>query len=104
MVGVTFEIRSTAEVDTIAAMLPPHVVLPQYKLPNGQILYAHVDFGAQLKKSGSPLAFLQDLLYSTSELPEGAVPHLLSAPPQLQKPLQQLLGEYRDVFPPELPK
>lgn len=50
------------------------------------------------------MAFLQDLLYATPELPEGAVPHLLSAPPTLQTPLHDLLGEYRDVFPPDLPK
>ena len=64
---------------------------------------AAVDLKPLLAKSGSPLAFLQDLLYSDDSLPDGAVPHLLSAAATQRPLLRRFFQEYRDVFPPSLP-
>ncbi len=50
------------------------------------------------------MAFLHDLLYHDDSLPDGAVPQLLAASDEHRAPLRQLLTEYRDVFPSELPK
>ena len=47
---------------------------------------------------------MQDVLYSEKGLPEGLVPHLLAADDTIQEELWQLLKQYADVFPSQLPK
>ena len=52
-------------------------MIVNYKLP-GVIQYSStIKYDGQLKMSGSPVLFLQDILYREKDLPEGAVPHLL---------------------------
>ena len=62
-----------------------------------------MDLKPLLAKSGSPLAFCQDLLFSDDSLQEGAVPHLLSASAVHRPYLRSLFQEYKDVFPASLP-
>ena len=66
-------------------------------------MLAAVDLRSLLAKSGSPLAFLLDLLHSDDSLPDGAVPHLLSTNANLRPVMPRLFQEYRDVFPASLP-
>ena len=47
---------------------------------------------------------MQDVLYGEKGLPEGSVPHLLAADDTAQEELWQLLKQYADVFPSQLPK
>ena len=44
------------------------------------------------------------MLYSEKGLPEGSVPHLLAADDTVQEELRQLLKQYANVFPSQLPK
>lgn len=39
----------------------------------------HMDVDVALTRCGSPLAYIQDVLYAEHDMPDGAVPHLLSA-------------------------
>ena len=43
-------------------------------------------------------------MYADDTLPDGAVPHLLSASSSHQSTLRSLLQEYKDVFPSTLPR
>ena len=43
------------------------------------------------------------MLYSEKGLPKGSVPHLLAAEDTIHEELQQLLKQYADVFPSQLP-
>ena len=47
---------------------------------------------------------MQDVLYGEKGLPEGSVPHLLAADNTVREELRQLLKQYADVFPSQLPK
>ena len=47
---------------------------------------------------------MQDVLYGEKGLPEGSVPHLLGANDTVREELWQLLKQYADVFPSQLPK
>ena len=47
---------------------------------------------------------MQDVLYGEKVLPEGSVPHLLAADDTIREELRQLLKQYADVFPSQLPK
>ena len=47
---------------------------------------------------------MQDVLYSEKGLPEGSVPHLLAADDTVREELRQLLKQYANVFPSQLPK
>ena len=78
-------------------------MLAQCQLADGALLSPAPEYTPRLKKSGSPLAFLHDLLYADDTLPDGAVPHLLAASAAHRPALRHLLTEYRDVFPSELP-
>ena len=44
------------------------------------------------------------MLYGEKGLPEGSVPHLLAADDTVREELQQLLKQYADIFPSQLPK
>ena len=44
------------------------------------------------------------MLYSKKAIPEGSVPHLLATDDTVCEELQQLLKEYADIFPSQLPK
>ena len=44
------------------------------------------------------------MLYSEKGLPEGSVPHLLAADDTVREELRQLLKQYADVLPSQLPK
>ena len=46
---------------------------------------------------------MQDVLYGEKGLPEGSVPHLLAADDTIREELRQLLKQYADVFPSQLP-
>ena len=47
---------------------------------------------------------MQDVLYGEKGLPKGSVPHLLAADDTVQEELRQLLKQYADIFPSQLPK
>lgn len=50
------------------------------------------------------MLYLLDRIYNKdNKLPNGAVEHILSAPPDMQNDVSDVLKEYRDVFPDELP-
>ena len=50
-------------------------MIVNYDLP-GEIQCGNpVKYDSLLKKSASPVLFLQDILYGEKDLPEGAVPH-----------------------------
>ena len=72
-------------------------------LANGKIIMAGEDLSGALSKSGSPLAYVQDLLYGDPSLPDGAVPHLLAAPELCKSLLRQLFKDYKALFPASLP-
>ena len=79
-------------------------MIVNYELP-GSIQYGStIKYENQLKTSGSPVLFLQDVLYREKDLLEGAVPHLLGVTKEHCGPLCDLLCKYRDVFPGQLPK
>ena len=59
---------------------------------------------ALVKRCGSPLAAVQEIMYGDTTLPDGAVPHMLSVPQELKTTMTDVLREYHDVFPAELPK
>lgn len=80
-----------------------NILLRSYQYPDGRIFGDKRQYKELLKKSGSPLACLQDLLFSKPSLPEGAVPHLLHAKPEERPALEKLLEKYKDIFPPSLP-
>ena len=85
-------------------MLPQHVILHQFESASGQISQPYPTIDVQLKSSGSPKTFLQDVLFGENGLPEGAVPHLLSCKPAERDDLKGLLKEFCSVFASELPK
>ena len=47
---------------------------------------------------------MQDVLYGAKGLPEGSVPHHLVADDTIREELRQLLKQYADIFPSQLPK
>ena len=47
---------------------------------------------------------MQDVIYGGKGLPKGSVPHLLAADATVCEELQQLLKQYANVFPSQLPK
>ena len=47
---------------------------------------------------------MQDVLYGEKGLPKGSVPHLLATDDTAREELRQLLKQYADVFPSQLPK
>ena len=47
---------------------------------------------------------MQDVLYGEKGLHEGSVRHLLAADDTIQEQLRQLLKQYTNVFPSQLPK
>ena len=61
-------------------MLPSNCLSNSVVLESGEVLYKGTNISPALTKSGSPLAYVQDRLFGDPNLPEGAVPHLLSAP------------------------
>ena len=68
----------------IQKVLPPNVMLVQYKFPDGTITSSEVIYKKLLKRSGSPVLFLKDLLYCHKNLPEGAFYHFLSTQEKCQ--------------------
>ena len=56
-----------------------------------------------LKTSGSPVFFLQDILYRDKDLPEGAIAYLLNIDEQYRTTLHMVLCKYHNVFPGALP-
>ena len=70
-----------------------------YKLP-GRIQYGStIKYDAWLKMSGSPVLFLQDILYGEKDLLEGAVPYLLGVIQEHCCSLCDLIHKYSNVFP-----
>ena len=57
----------------------------------GRLEVPHRNIDEQLKSTGSPKTFMQDVLYGEKGLPEGLVPHLLAANDTICEELQQLL-------------
>jgi hypothetical protein len=54
--------------------------------------------------AGSPMLYLLDRLYNTNnELPNGAIEHVLQADSHVQNDVREVLKEYKDVFPDQLP-
>ena len=72
-------------------------------LKTGKMVMAGEDLIGALTKSGSPLAYVQDLLYSDPSLPDGAVPHLLATPDSCKAPMKKLFQDFKALFPAKLP-
>ena len=47
---------------------------------------------------------MQDMLYSEKGLPQGSLPHLLAADDTIREELLQILKQYANIFPSQLPK
>ena len=77
------------------------VMLVWYEFPNGTICSSNIRYNKQLKTSGSPILFLQDILYGDKDLPEEAIPHLLNVDAKYRILLYTVLCKYRNVFPSE---
>ena len=75
-----------------------------YITAKGKVLQATPDHSKLVKRCGSPVAALQDLLYGKPDLPDGAVPHLVGLPEEQRGVLVRVLKEFKSVFPAELPK
>ena len=80
-----------------------NILLKSCKYDDGKISGDKRKYKDLLKKSGSPLTCLQDLLFSKPSLPEGAVPHLLHAKPEERPVLENILTKFKDIFLPSLP-
>ena len=66
----------------------------------GSIQYGStIKYDNQLKTSGSPVLFLQDVLYREKEFPEGVLPHLLGVTKEYCGPLHDLLCKYQRCIP-----
>ena len=76
----------------------------EYATATGKDLQATPDHSELVKRCGSPVAALQQLLYGNPDLPDGAVPHLLGFPEEQRGVLEHILKEFKSVFPAELPK
>ena len=70
----------------------------------GKVLQATPYHSELVKRCGSPVAPLQELLYGKPDLPYGAVPHLLGLPEEQRGVLEHILKEFKSVFPAELPR
>ena len=57
-----------------------------------------VKYNGQIKTSGSPILFPQDILYRVKDILEGVVPHLLSVTQEHHGPLHDLLCKYHNIF------
>ena len=73
-------------------------------MPSGHLEVPHQNIYEKFKSSGSPKTFMQDMLYGEKGLPEGSVPHLLAVDDTVREELWQLLKQYADIFPSQLPK
>ena len=58
-----------------------------YKLPSGIQYSSIIKYNNQLKISGIPVLFIQDVLYREKNLPEGAVPYFLGVSKEHRDPL-----------------
>ena len=58
-----------------------------------------------VRRAGTPLMYMQELVYGTEGLPEGVISQIWEAEDEeiLQK-IRSLLHNYVDIFPAELPK
>ena len=61
-------------------MLPVTCIGNKVLLQSGEVLQEGDNLIGAISKSGSPVAYLQDLLQGDPSLPEGAIPHLLASP------------------------
>lgn len=86
------------------SILPENCILNSFKLISGRELISTSSLNGLLKRCGSPVATLQELLYGDSNLPEGAVPHLLSTSEDERPTMSHIFREFKDVFPSELPR
>ena len=75
-----------------------------YVTATGKVLQATPDHSELVKRCGSTVVALQELLYGDPELPDGAVPHLLVLLKEQRGVMEHLLKDFKGVFPAELPK
>ena len=69
-----------------------------------KVLQATPDHSELVKRCGSPLIALQELLYGNPDLPDGAVPQPLVLPEGQREVLKHILKEFKRVLPAELLK
>ena len=67
-------------------------------------LQATLDHSELVKRCGSPVAALQELLYGYPDLPDYVVPHLLGLPEEQRRVLEHVLKKFKSLFLAELPK
>ena len=68
------------------------------------MLKATPDHTELVRRCGSPVVALQEVVYGDPGLPDGAVPHLLGLPKEQRGVLDHLFKEFKGVFSAELPK
>ena len=76
----TFVVRSNRDASKLLQMLPVTCIGNKVLLQSGEVLQEGDNLTGAISKSGSPVAYLQDLLHGDPSLPEGAIPHLLASP------------------------
>ena len=100
----TFAVRDVAMMLRIQAQVPGICWHCGYVTATGKVLQATPDHSELVKRCGSPVAALQELLYGNSDLPDSALPYLQSLPEEQRGVLEHILKEFKSVFPAELPK
>ena len=76
----TFIVKNVAMMQRIMAQVPGTYWHSGFITAAGKVLKAIPDHSELVKRCGSPVAALQELLYGDPDLPDGAVPHLLGLP------------------------
>lgn len=99
-----FQVPNEGTRKEVAGMCGSNVMLPTFKVGTNPPEELKVAYKHMLDAAGSPIAFLQDLLYAEPGMPEGSVAQLLRCKDEERAPLRALLHEYADVFPAALPK
>ena len=88
----------------IQAYVPDTCWYCGYVTATGKVLQATPDHSELVKRCGSPVVALQELLYGDPELPDGAVPYLLGFPKEQRGVMENQLKEFKWMFPAELSK
>ena len=100
----TFVVKDVVMMQRIQAQVPGTYWYCGYVTATGKFLQATPDHSELVKRCGSPVAALQELLYGNPDLPDGAVLYLLGLPEEQRGVLEHILKEFKSVFPEELPK
>ena len=72
-VASTFVLQNKELLPKLLQLIPDTCIANKVILCSGVILQSASDLIPQIVKAGSPLSYLQDVMYGDAELPEGAV-------------------------------